>query len=108
MPKVTIGGYEARTSGTNANGSKLATVSESGTKVLLDVSSQSAALATRVEEASASVTYVGKAAIGSATSADVWQIMKLGTSGSLTSTTWADGDSSFDNVWDDRASLSYS
>lgn len=55
------------------------------------------------------VTYVGKAAIGSATSSAVWQIFKLDESGSPITLviTWADSNDSYDNVWNDRASLTY-
>lgn len=67
----------------------------------------SAALATRIDEVSATVTYIGKAATGSATSSGVWQIQKIDES-SGTVITWADGDANFNNVWDDRASLTYS
>lgn len=49
-----------------------------------------------------SVTYVGKAAIGSATSSAVWQIKKIDETTGM-SITWADGDDLFDNVWDNRA-----
>lgn len=56
---------------------------------------------------SGSVTYVGKAAIGSSSASSVWQIKKIDeTSGTVI--TWADGNSSFDNIWDNRASLTYS
>lgn len=65
-------------------------------------------LATRLDEASATITYVGKAATGSATSAAVWQIQRLTDTGSGLTVEWADGNDSFDNVWDNRASLSYS
>lgn len=61
----------------------------------------------RIDEASASVTYVGVAEMGSATSAAVWQVKKIGVSGTVTSITWADSNSNFDNVWDNRASLTY-
>ena len=63
---------------------------------------------TEIDDASSTVTYVGLADPGSATSAAVWQIKKLTTSGSVTTVTLADGNSNFDNVWDNRASLSYS
>jgi hypothetical protein len=55
------------------------------------------------------LAYVGRAFPGSAKSAAVWQIRKLtfGADGDL-GTTWADGNAAFDNIWDDRASLSYS
>lgn len=55
----------------------------------------------------ASVTYVGKARPGSVTSSAVWQVKKIDqTSGVVI--TWADGNTLFDNIWDNRASLSYS
>lgn len=64
-------------------------------------------LATRLDDATtANVTYIGKAAIGSDTSTATWQIAKLDTSSGLVKT-WADGDASYDNVWDNRATLTY-
>ena len=53
--------------------------------------------------------YRGEAAVGSATSASAWRIRKLiiGNDGDV-SETWADGNANFDNVWDDRLSLTYS
>ncbi len=63
---------------------------------------------TKLEEASGTVTYVGKAAIGSSDAAAVWQIQKLETVGDLFSVSWAGGDALFDKVWNDRASLIYS
>lgn len=52
------------------------------------------------------VTYVGKAPIGSAVGSAVWQIQKIDeTTGMVI--TWADGDSSFNNIWDNRAGLTY-
>jgi hypothetical protein len=59
--------------------------------------------------ASNEVEYLGKADIGTATSAATWQIKKFTwTSGNLTKKEWADGNEAFDNVWDNRASLDYS
>ena len=52
-------------------------------------------------------TYVGKAAPGSSTAAPVWQIQRLHTVGTVMALQDADGNANFDNVWDDRASLSY-
>lgn len=77
------------------------------TNALVVTEAASAALTTRLDEASASVTYVGKGAIGSADSAAVWQIQKITVSGTVTSITWADSNANFDNVWADRASLTY-
>lgn len=62
----------------------------------------------RVDEASATVTYIGDAAIGVGDAEAFWRIRKLTITGSVTSTTWADGNEYYDNVWSDRASLSYS
>jgi hypothetical protein len=53
-----------------------------------------------------SIDYLGEAAIGSATSSAVWRIKKIdSTTG--TSITWA-GTGTFDQVWDNYASLTYS
>lgn len=68
-------------------------------------------LATKLDDVSTSnITYVGKAAIGSSGASAVWRIMKIDESGTPTtlSITWADGNSNFDNVWDNRTSLTYS
>ena len=67
--------------------------------------------ATQYDQDSASPTfaYFGKAAVGSATSAAVWQIQKLtyGADGDV-SVTWAGGADAFASIWDNRASLAYS
>lgn len=63
--------------------------------------------AIRVDEASAVVTYVGEADPGTATSAASWRVKKIDTT-SGTTVTWADGNASFDNIYDNRASLTYS
>lgn len=68
-------------------------------------------LATKLDDVSTSnITYVGKAAIGSSGASAVWRIMKIDESGTPTtlSITWADSNSNFDNVWDNRTSLTYS
>ncbi len=53
------------------------------------------------------LTYIGNAVIGSATSAAVWQIKRLDATAGLIKL-WADGNDNYDNIWDNRASLSYS
>lgn len=64
-------------------------------------------VAVRLDEASATITYVGTAAPGTLTSAASWAIKRLDSTSGLV-VLWADGNSNFDNIWDDRASLSYS
>ncbi len=65
----------------------------------------SAPLSIRLDDG-ATYLYVGKAAMGSATSSAVWQIQRI--TQADTTVIWADGDAAFNNVWDNRASLSYS
>lgn len=54
--------------------------------------------------------YVGLAPNGSATSTAVWQIHKIAYDGNNnpTSVLWANGNDLFDQVWDNRSSLTYS
>lgn len=64
--------------------------------------------AVRVDEASATVTYIGNADVGASESGSVWQIQRLTISGVSTTLEYADGDENFNNVWSNRAALSYS
>lgn len=64
--------------------------------------------AMQIDEVSSTVTYLGLAKSGTPTSASLWQIRKISVSSTVTSFTWADGDGNYDNVWDNRASLTYS
>lgn len=61
-----------------------------------------------IDKASSTSTYVGKAPIGSETSAAKWQIRLIYKSGTVTTVTYADGDDKFDNIIDNRTSLTYS
>lgn len=61
----------------------------------------------RVDEASATVIYIGKAPVSTSTSSSQWQIRKIDTSSGVV-ITWADGNDYFDNVWDNRSGLTYS
>lgn len=67
-----------------------------------------AALAIQTDDAGGGVTYVGEAAIGSATSGALWRIKRITIVSADAAIEWADGDGSFDNIWDNRAALSYS
>jgi hypothetical protein len=66
------------------------------------------ALAYRKDDPGAGTVYEGDAEPGSASNAAVWRIKRTVTSGGSITVTWADGNGNFDNVWDNRASLSYS
>lgn len=61
----------------------------------------------RVDDASPTITYVGEASINSSESSAVWRIKKLETIGTVFKVTWANGSQAFNNVWDDRLSLTY-
>jgi len=65
--------------------------------------------AVRLDVASSTVSYVGKAPVGATVGAASWKIFRMttATDGDLT-IEYADGNANFDNVWNDRASLSYS
>jgi len=62
----------------------------------------------RLDTASSTVKYLGTAATGQSESAAAWSIKRLTTSGTVLLIEWADGNPEYDNVWADRASLSYS
>jgi len=59
-------------------------------------------LALLLDEVSSTLTYICKAEPGTATSAAKWQIKRLLKSGVVTRGEFADGDTKFDNVADDR------
>ncbi len=63
-------------------------------------------LALKYDSVSSTLAYLGLAAIASDPSAAVWQIKKLDLTSGV-DIKWADGDQKFDNVWDNRASLTY-
>ena len=65
----------------------------------------SGALAIRLDEG-ATYTYIGEALPGVVNADAAWRVKRM--TNADNTIVWADGDSSFDNVWDDRASLIYS
>lgn len=69
--------------------------------------SSSTTYAVRIDEVG-STTYVGEALPGTLTSAASWRIKRLTETGPDLTIQFADGNSSFDNIWDNRLALSYS
>ena len=61
-----------------------------------------------IDEASATTTYFGYAVAGASVASAVWKIKRLSISGTVTSILFADGNSNYDNVWNNRSSLVYS
>lgn len=66
-------------------------------------------LITNYDAVGTTLAYVGKAPAGTLASAAGWQVKELvfNAAGDVT-TTMADGDAAFDNIWNDRATLTYS
>jgi hypothetical protein len=66
----------------------------------------SPSLATRFDEPSSTLMYVGTAVIGSADGAAVWAIKEITTVGTVLSVKWANGGAS-NQIWANRAILVY-
>ena len=65
-------------------------------------------LTLRLDDVSSSLTYVGKAMVGTLTSLPMWQIQRLLTSGTVLAIEWPDGSADSNFIWDDRATYTYS
>lgn len=63
-------------------------------------------LATRTDT-EGSITYVGNAAVGSSPADAVWRIYRVLSVGEDVTIQYANGNSTFSNVWNNRASLTY-
>jgi len=61
-----------------------------------------------IDEADSNTTYICFAELGSLSSEAVWKIKKISTNGNITTVTYADGNSNYDNIADNRTSLNYS
>lgn len=59
------------------------------------------------DAASGSTTYYGYTITSTDQSQAVWKIRREKVAGTITTVTYADGDGNFDNVWANRASLTY-
>ena len=78
---------------------------------LVDLIDTSTDYATKVDEANGSTTYIGEADIASDGTSAVWRIRRViedTAAGTISTITWCDGDSKFNNIWDNRGTLSYS
>lgn len=60
-----------------------------------------------IDEVDTNTTYVGEAVVGTTASEAKWRIRKVFINGTNTTVLYADGNANWDNVWDDRESLSY-
>lgn len=90
---------------TNASAKQVILVDDSGTTY----TAGSAPIYTvRLDDTStAGITYVGKAVVSSSEASAVWQIQKIDETGAVMTIKFADGNTNFDNVWNNRTSLTY-
>lgn len=63
-------------------------------------------LALRFDSSNDPLLYLAEASPGSLTSESVWRIARINVAVGV-AIQWANGNNSFVNVWDDRASLTY-
>jgi hypothetical protein len=75
---------------------------------VISVNSFDTSFSIKLDTVSSTLLYVGEGALNSISSEPVWRIRKIETIGTVMSVLWADGNQRFDNVWDNRTSLSYS
>ena len=61
-----------------------------------------------IDEVDANTTYIGFAKAGTGASVARWQVRKIVKTGNVTLFQFADGNELYDNVWDNRLTLSYS
>ena len=62
----------------------------------------------KIDEVDSATTYLGASSPGASSADAVWQVRRILVTGTVTEFEFADGDADYDNVWDDRATLSYS
>ena len=63
---------------------------------------------TIIDEVDNSTTYIGKAKMGALTGSEDWQIKRISINGTETSISFANGDTTYNKEWDERANYSYS
>lgn len=65
--------------------------------------------ADKIDEASSTVIYMGYHKPGNYNPASaVWRIIRMQQTGTVWAREFADGNDNYDNIWDNRAALSYS
>jgi len=68
----------------------------------------SATYQTHLDDTDPDDMYWGESEVGTLDSAAGWKIKRIQISGQTITQTWADGNQNYDNIWDNRLSLSYS
>lgn len=101
--------YEVATTGGSGVGPEVKVTNFPATQQIAGSVTISSDEATRVDVASSTITYVGKAPVGTAEGSAAWKIYRLTTNaeGDVT-TEYAGGTTTYNKVWTNRAGLSYS
>lgn len=73
----------------------------------LNTDTEDKRLTVRLDQVSDTLFYVGKALIGKVDSDANWLIVRYTTTGSILKSEYANGSEAFDQVWNDRATLTY-
>lgn len=63
--------------------------------------------AVRLDQVDANTLYIGEAPLGANDSEARWRISRYLTAGTVTTVMWANGDQKFDNIWNNRTSITY-
>jgi hypothetical protein len=94
---------------TENQGGYLSEIRDSSTAILNELQSDISAkrLTVRLDQVSDNLFYVGKALIGSVDSDSLWQVVRYTTTGSILKSEYANGSEGFNEVWNDRATLTY-
>lgn len=62
----------------------------------------------RIDIASSTITYLGRALIGVSEDDAVWSILRISVDGAITKHEYAGGTNAYNSIWTNRAALSYS
>jgi hypothetical protein len=94
---------------TENQGGYLSEIRDSSTAILNELQSDISAkrLTVRLDQVSDTLFYVGKALIGSVDSDSLWQIVRYTQTGSILKSEYANGGEGFNEVWNDRTTLTY-
>lgn len=88
----------------SSTGNELAIAADGSIKI---TEVEAPALVAKVDVASDVLFYKGWAVSGSSTSTATWRIQRIEKVGNVFTKAWADGDRNYNNIWDNRASLTY-
>ena len=93
----------------DAQSGNIATIAEKATAILTELQSDISdkRLTVRLDEVSDTLFYVGKAEIGKVDSDANWLIVRYTTVGSILKAEYANGSEAFNQVWNNRTSLTY-